>query len=145
MIKKYKTLNGAKYFSSGILQNYSVFISANKYFKFFSGITEIYSWKSNGMSEENIENITTSDNNVAPTLINSYPLPDAKFNGLCLINNNISIVISLYIFYTLRPRSKDLNIDLTLNNFLFGSVKLNEMRNPINMYIEVMVLDSILI
>ena len=32
-------VNGAKYFSSGIFQNYSVFIPAKKYTKYFSGIT----------------------------------------------------------------------------------------------------------
>ena len=57
-------------------------------------------WKSKRMSEESIENVTTSDNSFDPTLINYYPLPDAKFNGHCLINN-ISIcqkVISIYIY-----------------------------------------------
>ena len=52
------------------------------------------------MSEESIENLTTSDNSFDPALINYYPLPDAKFNGHCLINN-ISIcqkVISIYIY-----------------------------------------------
>ena len=41
LINKYKILNGTKYFSSAILQNYLVFISGNKYFKFFSGTTDI--------------------------------------------------------------------------------------------------------
>ena len=49
LINKYKILNGIKYFSLGILQNYLVFISSKKYFKHFSGTTEIYSCKSNGM------------------------------------------------------------------------------------------------
>ena len=62
-------LNGAKYFSSGIFQNYLVHISAKKYIKYFSGTTWIESWKSNRMSEENIENITTSDSNFATTFV----------------------------------------------------------------------------
>ena len=33
LINKYSILNGAKYFSWGVLQNYLVFVSANKYFK----------------------------------------------------------------------------------------------------------------
>ena len=52
------------------------------------------------MSEGSTENITTTDNTFAPTLINFYPLPDAKFNGNCLINSNIfdfRKVINLYI------------------------------------------------
>ena len=37
------------------------------------------------MSEQSIENITTSDNTFALCLVNSDPLPDAKLNGHCLI------------------------------------------------------------
>ena len=39
------------------------------------------------MSKENIENITKSDNNFAPTFVNHDSLPDINFNGHCLINN----------------------------------------------------------
>ena len=35
--------------------------------KYFSGSTRINSWKSNSMSEENIENITKSESNFAQT------------------------------------------------------------------------------
>ena len=61
MINEYSILDEAKYFNSGILQNYFVFILAKKYIKYFSGTTQIYSRKSNGMSEESIEDITKSD------------------------------------------------------------------------------------
>ena len=37
LINKYSILNGEKYFYSGILQNYFVFIPAKKYIKYFSG------------------------------------------------------------------------------------------------------------
>ena len=57
-INKYNILNRAKSFSSGIFQNYLVFIPDKKYINHFNGTNEIYSWKSNGMSEEGIENIT---------------------------------------------------------------------------------------
>ena len=46
-----------------------------------------------------IENITASDSNFAPTLINYYPLPDIKFNGHYLTenNNNPSLgIVNLY-------------------------------------------------
>ena len=52
LINKFSILNGAKYFSSGIFQNYLVFIPYKKYIKYFSGTTRINSWKFNGMSEE---------------------------------------------------------------------------------------------
>ena len=54
MINKTIIPNGAKYFYSGILQIYFVFIPAEK------DTTGMYSWESNGISEENIENITKS-------------------------------------------------------------------------------------
>ena len=126
MINGYKILNGAKYFSWGIFQNYLVFMPAKKYIKYFSGTTRINLWKSNGMSEENIESITKSDSNFAPTFVDHHVLPDINFNGHCLINN-VSIpkkVTELYIYYLLNPQLRKLNTDFALNNCLFGSVKL---------------------
>ena len=57
------------------------------------------------MSEKIIENITKSDSNFAPTLINSYTLQYVKFNGHCLVNTipDSGIVINIYISYTLDP------------------------------------------
>ena len=57
------------------------------------------------MSEKNIENITKSDSNFAPTFVDHHLLSDISFNGHCLINN-ISIpkrVIDIDIFYILSP------------------------------------------
>ena len=85
------------------------------------------------MSEENIENITKSYSNFIPTFVNPHVLPEKNFNGHCLINNNISIpkkVINLYISYALNPWSRNLNTDFTLNNCLFGSVKLIKSVDP---------------
>ena len=61
MINRFSILDGANNFPLGIFQNYFAFIPAKKYIKYFSGTAQFDSWKSNGMSEENIENITTSD------------------------------------------------------------------------------------
>ena len=77
-------------------------IITKKYIKYFSGTTQIESWKSNGMSEEIIENITKSDSNFAPNFVDHHLLPDMNFSGHCLIKNKISIpkkVIDLYISY----------------------------------------------
>ena len=43
------------------------------------------------MSEENLENITKSDNNVAPTFADLHLIADMSFSGHCLIKNNIPI------------------------------------------------------
>ena len=128
MINKFGILNRAKYFSSGIFQNYLVFIPAKKYIKYSSGTTWIESWKSNGTSEQNIENITKSDSNYAPTFVDHHFLLDISLSGYCLINNiNISKkVINLYISYTLRPQIRNLNTDFTLGTCLFGSAKLTK-------------------
>ena len=91
MINTFSILNGAKYFSLRIFQNYLVFRPAKKYIKNFSGIIRIELWKLNGMLEENIENITKSDSNFAPTFVDHHLLPDINFNGHCLIQNNMSI------------------------------------------------------
>ena len=56
MINKFNIINGAKYVSLGIFQNYLVFMPAIKYIKYFHATTRIYSWKSIEMSEESIEN-----------------------------------------------------------------------------------------
>ena len=83
LIDKFSILNGAKYFSSRIFQNYLIFIPVNKYIKYFTGTTRIESRKSNGMPEESIENITKSDSNFAPTFVDHHVLPDINFNGHC--------------------------------------------------------------
>ena len=87
MINKFSILNGAKYFSSGIFQNYLVFIRAKKYIKYFSGTIWIDLSKSNEITEENIEKITKSDSSFAPTFVDHHLLTDIYFNGHCVINN----------------------------------------------------------
>ena len=55
------------------------------------------------------------------------------FNEHCLIKNNISIpkkAINLNISYMLNPWLRNLNTDFTLNNCLFGSVKLTKNADP---------------
>ena len=85
LIDKFNIANGPKYFSSGIFQNYLVFVPAKTYIKNFSDTTRIDSWKSNGVSEEKIENIIKSGSNFATTFVDHSLLPDINFNGHCLI------------------------------------------------------------
>ena len=64
------------------------------------------------MSEENIENITNSNSNFAPSFVDLHVLPDIHFNGDSLIKNNISIptkIKRLYISYTLGAQLRNLN------------------------------------
>ena len=76
LTNKLSIFNSTKYFSLGIFQNYLVFIPAKKYIKYFSGTTRIDSWKSNEMSEENIENVTKSNSNFALAFVYHYLLPE---------------------------------------------------------------------
>ena len=81
---------------------------------------------------ENIENITKSDSNFAPTFVDHNLLPDMNFNVHCLINN-ISThkkVMNLHISDTLNPQLRNLHKDFTLGNCLFGFVKLNKNVDP---------------
>ena len=109
-----------------------LFIPAIKYIKYFHATTQIHSWKSNGMSEENIENITKSDSNVALTFVDHHVLPDKTFNGHCLIKNKIYIPkkLNLYISYTLGPKLRNLNTNFTLGNWLFESIQRNKNFDP---------------
>ena len=80
MTNKCVILDETRHLPSGIFQNYLVFIQATKCFKLFSGTIETCLWKFHGMSKESIENITTSDNSFAPTLINYYQVQDLMNN-----------------------------------------------------------------
>ena len=129
MTDKSSNINGAKYFSSAIFQNYLVFIPAKKYIKYFTNTTRLKSWKYNRLSKEIIENITKLDNNLGSTFVDPHLLLDMDFDGHCLIKNDISVpkkVINLYISYTLGPQLGNLNANFTLVNCLFRSVKLNK-------------------
>ena len=107
LINKFSILNGAKYFSSAIFRNDQYLYQLEKYIKYFSDTTRIDLWKSNGMSEKNIKNITKSNRHFAPAFVDHHVLPDINFNGQCLINNNISIpkkviyiyILKVYIYY----------------------------------------------
>ena len=53
-----------------MFQNYLVLIPAKKHIKCFNGATQIYSWKSNVVSEKVTENITNSYSLFALTFVN---------------------------------------------------------------------------
>ena len=112
MINKFSTLNGVKFFFSGIFQNCLVYIPAKNYSMYFSGTTWTDLWKFNGISEENTENITKSDINFAPTFVDQHLLPNINFNEHCFPKK----VVNLYTCYKLNPPLRNSNTDSTLNN-----------------------------
>ena len=52
------------------------YLPTAKYIKHFNGTTWIDWWKSHGISEKNIEHITKSGSNFAPTFVDHHALPD---------------------------------------------------------------------
>ena len=85
------------------------------------------------MSKEIIKNPSGSDHNFAPSLTDYLLLPRVKFAGKCLRLSSLFLhlsEVSLYISYTLYTWSRDLNKDFTLDNSLFGLVKLITNADP---------------
>ena len=133
MIYKYSILNGAKYFSSSVLQIYLVFQLFISHFLTKKG--KIYSWKSKGMSEESIIPPYPTEESFYPEVIRlSGGKYELKFKGMCLKQNSVSFlhknIVNLCINYRLYAWSKDLNTDFTLGNCLFGTVKLTRNADP---------------
>ena len=91
LINEFTILNGAKYLSSGIFQTYLVFVPAKKYIKYFNRTARIGSWKSNGMSEKDIENMIKSDSHFAPIFVDHHVLPYIDLNEHCKYNKYINI------------------------------------------------------
>ena len=86
-------------FSSGIFQNCLVFIPAKRYIKYFNGTSQIYSQKSNGMSEESIENITKSNSFFAPTLVNYYIFLDVNYKSMYFLHTKSMVKRFKHSFY----------------------------------------------
>ena len=69
------------------------------------------------------------------------PEYELKFKGICLKQDSVSFLhkcIYVYITYELDAWSKDLNIDFTLGNCLFGAVKVIRMLIQVNTNIAAM-------
>ena len=69
---------GQKYFSSEIFQNYLVFIPFKNTLNILAALLGLIPG-SHGMTEVNIENITTSGSYFASTFVDHHALPDLNF------------------------------------------------------------------
>ena len=106
MINKFSVVNGGKYSSSRIFQNYLVFIPAKNTLDISVALLGLNCGNLMECQEKIFENINKSDSNFASFITSRkfdlHLLPDVNFNGNCLIKNKISIpenAISLYISY----------------------------------------------
>ena len=100
-----------------------------RYFKMNTNTDYISSWKSKGVSAENIKPPTTSDNSLAPAISYYGTKTRVKFTGSCLKESKISYthgkVVNIYIIYELGASSSHVN-DPILKNCLFGAVTLTK-------------------
>ena len=75
---------GKSHFGEDGTQNYLVFQPMYRYFKMITNTDYISSWKSKGLSAENIKLPTTSDNSLTTTLSYCGTKTRVKFTGSCL-------------------------------------------------------------
>ena len=94
-----------------------------KYFKKIVDTEGISEWKSKRLSDETIK---SPNNSLAPTLKYTGKKIYVKFSGSCLKQDKITFnhgkTVNIYIFYDLKSNLN--NFDPTLQNCLFGAVKL---------------------
>ena len=84
---------GKNYFDEDGKQNYLVFLPKYRYFKvnIISNITNyLLSWKSKGLSDETIKQLSTSDNSLTPSInyISNTDKIRVKSTGGCLKQSN---------------------------------------------------------
>ena len=98
----------------------------NKYFKKISNTSHISEWKSKGLSDKVIKPPATSDNSLAPALSYFGTKTGVKFDGGCLKQDKITFTHRTMVYvYTICELSSNLNnFDFTLENCLFGAVKI---------------------
>ena len=108
---------GKSHFEEDGKQNYLAFQPINKYFKLITNTDYVSSWKSKGLSSENIKPPTTSDNSLTAVLNYHGTKTRVKFTGKCLKQSKISYtygkIVNIYIVYELGASSSHIN-DFTL-------------------------------
>ena len=91
--------------------------------------SNILSWKSKGLSDENIKPPSTSNKMLNPSVNYVSTKARAKFNGDCLKQDKITFdhgkMINIYIVYEIE-RKVNISSYPALENCLFGAVKLTK-------------------
>ena len=122
-------LIGKSRFEEDGTQNYLVFQPINRYFKNIGSGNYIYYWKSEGLPDEKINFIKTSDYGITPKLNYYGTKTRVEFNGSCLKHDKITHthgkIVSIYIVYELTVSNSDDN-NPTVKNSLFGAVTLTK-------------------
>ena len=108
---------GKKYFDERDgKQNYLVFLPMRKHFKLhlvINVIDYVLSWKSKGISNENIKPPTAFNYNLNPKLSYYGTKMRLQFTGSCLKQLNFTFthkkIVNIYIVYELRASSSHTN------------------------------------
>ena len=108
---------GKKYFDERDgKQNYLVFLPMRKHFKLhlvINVIDYVLSWKSQGISNENIKPPTAFNYNLNPKLSYYGTKMRLQFTGSCLKQPNFTFthkkIVNIYIVYELRASSSHTN------------------------------------
>ena len=120
---------GKSHFEQDGVQNYLVFQSVYRYFKFISNTNLISEWIYKGLSSESIKPSATSNNSLAPAVNNYGAKTKVKFTGSSLQQSKLSYahgkIVNVYVVYELGAASSNIN-DPTLKNCLFGAVTLTK-------------------
>ena len=133
-MKKLKTFYSSyfidkSHFEEDGTQNYLVFQPISRNFKMLANTDYVSSWKSKGLSAENITPPTTSNNSLATALSYYGTKMRGKLNGSCLKQSKVSYthkyVVNIYIVYELGSSGSHDN-DTTLKNCFFGAVTLTK-------------------
>ena len=120
---------GKNYFGDAGMQSYLVFQPMCKHFKTSvkGSTTYVSSWESKGLSNEKTSSFTTSSYNQTPSLAYDNVRIKLKFVGALLKQDKIIYshgpIVNIYIVYRLNP---SITSDITLENCLFGAVKLTK-------------------
>ena len=118
---------GKSHFEEDGSQKYLVFQPISRYFKTIANTDYVSSWKSKGLSAENITPPATSNNSLSPALSYYGTKTRVKFAGSCLkqpkVSYNHGKTVNIYIVYELGASGTP-NHDPTLKNSLFGAVTL---------------------
>ena len=92
---------GKSYFDEDDAQNFLIFHSISKYFTLNS--KWITKWKSKGLSNENLEVVSTSDNTLTPPINYYGDKTRLRFTGSILQQKTVTYrhkkVVNLYVVY----------------------------------------------
>ena len=109
-------------------QSYLVFQPLNKYFKIIASTNYVSSWKSKGLSDENIIAPTTRDFKLNPQLSYFGTKARVDFRGSCLKQDKTTFnhekIVNIHIVY--ESDKIYVKTSPTLVNCLFGAVSLTK-------------------